>query len=281
MNRVILPGVTGLGGRAHQALIEHVVAHYAGDDRIRAVAVFGSVGAGSWHELSDVDLDVVIEDGAAVEPAAEIAALFGPRAVIVLTGADAADVVLDSREEISIRWHPLRTTSPNILATARVVAGQLTGGDLASAGAANLAPPDEQRLLDAMVRDAIGAQKALARGRHWEAVAAVDRMRRSLTDLRGRRDGLRLDPALALATVLAEIQAAYDLGPRRRAVLRQAGLSQGGAYRPAARNAAPISAPAAPPASSTCSSSRALTGSRKPALIRPWPSRSRSEQGNP
>ena len=230
MNRVILPGVTGLGGRAHQALIEHVVAHYAGDDRIRAVAVFGSVGAGSWHELSDVDLDVVIEDGAAVEPAAEIAALFGPRAVIVLTGADAADVVLDSREEISIRWHPLRTTSPNILATARVVAGQLTGGDLASAGAANLAPPDEQRLLDAMVRDAIGAQKALARGRHWEAVAAVERMRRSLTDLRGRRDGLRLDPAgpaQALATVLAEIQAAYDLGPRRRAVLRQAGLSQG------------------------------------------------------
>jgi hypothetical protein len=53
------------------------------------------------------------------------------------------------------------------------------------------------------------------------------------------------------------------------------------AYRPAARNAAPISARAAPLASSTCSSSRALTGSRKPALIRPWPSRSRSEPGNP
>jgi hypothetical protein len=40
--------------------------------------------------------------------------------------------------------------------------------------------------------------------------------------LRGRRDGLRLDPAdpaRALATVLAEVQADYDLGPRRRAVL--------------------------------------------------------------
>ena len=31
-----------LGSPAHQALIAHVVAHYAGDDRIRAVAVFGS-----------------------------------------------------------------------------------------------------------------------------------------------------------------------------------------------------------------------------------------------
>jgi len=119
--------------------------------------------------------------------------------------------------------------SPNILATARVVAGRLSGGELARAGAANRAAPDEPRLLDTIVRDAIGAQKALARGRPWEAVAAVERMRRSLTDLRGRRDGLRLDPAgpaQALATVLAEIQASYDLGPRRRALLGQPGLSQ-------------------------------------------------------
>jgi hypothetical protein len=102
-----------LGSPAHQPLIAHVVAHYASDDRIRAVAVFGSVGAGTWHELSDVDFDVVTEDGARVDPGAEIAALFGPRAVIVLAGADAADVVLDSREELSVRWHPLRTTSPD------------------------------------------------------------------------------------------------------------------------------------------------------------------------
>jgi hypothetical protein len=99
-----------LGSPAHQALIAHVVTYYAGDDRIRAVAVFGSVGAGTWHELSDVDFDVVTEDGARVDPGAEIAALFGPRAVIVLAGTDAADVVLGSREELSIRWHPLSAT---------------------------------------------------------------------------------------------------------------------------------------------------------------------------
>lgn len=211
-----------LGSPAHQALIEHVVAHYAGDDRIRAVAVFGSVGAGTWHELSDVDLDVVTEDGARVDPGAEIAALFGPRAVIVLAGTDAADVVLDAREELSIRWHPLRTTSPNIGATVRVVAGDLSTADLVAAGAANRVRLDEPRRLDAIVRDAIYAQKALARGQRWAAVAAVERIRWSLTDLCGRRDGLRLDPAdpaQALATVLAEVQADYDLGPRRRALL--------------------------------------------------------------
>jgi hypothetical protein len=194
--------------------------------------VFGSVGAGTWHELSDVDLDVVTEDGARVDPGAEIAALFGPRAVIVLTGADSADVVLDSREELSVRWHPLRTTSPNIGATVRVVAGQLSAAELvkagvagagvAAAGTASRGGPGEPGRLDAIVRDALYAQKALVRERHWEAVAAVERICRSLTALRGRRDGLRLDPAdpaRALATVLAEVQADYDLGPRRRAVL--------------------------------------------------------------
>lgn len=83
---------------------------------------------------------------------------------------------------------------------------------------------DEQRLLDALVRDAIGAAKYLARGRQWEAAAAVERMRRSLLELRGRRDSLRLDPSDpggALAAVLAETQAGYDLGPARRALLNQ------------------------------------------------------------
>jgi predicted nucleotidyltransferase len=219
--------VAGLGSRAHRELIDQVVARYRDDARVRAVVVFGSVGAGTWHELSDVDLDVVIEDGAVADPAAEIAALFGTRAAIVLAGKDSADVVLDSLEEVSIRWHALRDTSPNIVATARVVAGGLTSAwlteaELAAAGAANRAAPGEQRLLDAMVRDVIGARKALIRGRRWAAVAAIERVRGRLTELRGRRDGLSLDPAdpaRALATVLAEIQAEYDLGPRRRALL--------------------------------------------------------------
>ena len=61
-----------------------------------------------------------------MEPTAEVTALSGARAAIVLAEADAADVVLSSREELSFRWHPLRTTSPNILATARIVAGALS-----------------------------------------------------------------------------------------------------------------------------------------------------------
>jgi predicted nucleotidyltransferase len=216
--------MAALGSSAHRAIIEDVIACYRDDDRVRAVAVFGSVATGAWHELSDIDVDVVIGDGVVVRPADEVAALFGPRAALILTRADSADVVLDSLEEISIRWHPLATTSPNIAASVRVVHGGLADADLAAAGQANRTRPDEQRLLDALVRDAIGASKSLARGRRWEATAAIERMRRSLLELRGRRDTLQLDPAdpaSALTAVLAATQAGHDLGPRRRALLEQ------------------------------------------------------------
>src|SRR5215210_929051 len=93
-----LDGVSGLGSDRHRALIGEILEFYEGDPRVRAVAVFGSVAAGTWHELSDVDLDVVIEDGAVVEPADEVEALFGARAAIVLASEDSADVVLDSLE---------------------------------------------------------------------------------------------------------------------------------------------------------------------------------------
>lgn len=219
-----MTGWAGLGSSAHRALIGRVVAHYQGDDRVRAVAVFGSVAAGTWHELSDVDFDIVTEDDARVVPADEVAAIFGPRAAVVLARGDSADVVLDSLEEASVRWHALRATSPNITATARVVAGRLTDEDLVAAGEANRAEPAVERLLDTVVRDAIGARKAVLRGREWEAAIAVQRVRASLTELRGHRDGLRLlpsDPSQALSALLAEVEASHDIGPRRRALLRR------------------------------------------------------------
>jgi hypothetical protein len=77
------------------------------------------------------------------------------------------------------------------------------------------------------VRDAIGVWKELKRGRCWEAVAAVERMRKSLLALRGQRDDLRLDPADpadALTKVVHEAASSFDLGSRRAALLRHIGL---------------------------------------------------------
>ena len=166
-------------------------------------------------------------DGVDVAPGREAGALFGSGAAIVVAGADCADVVLDSLAEVSIRWHPLAATSPNICASVRVVHGQLTAAEIIAAGKANRAQPEEQRLLDGLVREAVGATKMLSRGHRWEAAAGVERMRRSLLALRGRRDGLRLDPADpagALAAVIAEAAACADFGPRRWALLERSGV---------------------------------------------------------
>jgi hypothetical protein len=135
--------VAPLGSDAHRALIEQVVAHYQQDGRVRAVAFFGSVSTGTWHELSEVDLDIVTGGGVEVAPGRELRALFGSRAAIVVAGSHCADVVLDSLEEVCIRWHPLAATSPNICASLRVPYGRLTAADIIAAGEAiSCAGPD-------------------------------------------------------------------------------------------------------------------------------------------
>jgi predicted nucleotidyltransferase len=219
--------MTAMGSAAHQALIGQVTAHYAGDPRVRAVAVFGSVGSGTWHELSDVDLDIVIADGVVIDPGAEARALFGDRAAIVIARDDSADIVLDALAETSIRWHPLSATSPNITASLRLVAGPLSVQEIVAAGEANRAAPDEQRLLDTLVRQAVGAWKAHERGRPWDTIVAVERARHALTALRGYRDRLRPDPAdplRALDLVITEASESVDFGPVRRGILAQLGL---------------------------------------------------------
>jgi predicted nucleotidyltransferase len=228
--------MTVTGSAAHQALIARVTAHYQADPRVLAVVVFGSLCTGAWHELSDVDLDVVVADGVTVDPVTEARAIFGAAAVVVIARGDSADVVLDSLEELSVRWHPLPATSPNITASLTVAAGHLPAAAIVAAGEANRVPPDAQHLLDVLVREAVGAWKYQRRGRHWDAVAAVERARHALTALRGHRDQLRLDPAdpmAALAAVLAEASASFDLGPARRALLaRLPGKGGGADYGP-------------------------------------------------
>jgi predicted nucleotidyltransferase len=216
--------MTAMGSPAHQVLIRQVTSHYEADPRVRAIVVFGSVATGAWHELSDVDLDVVTGDDVTIDPVAEARELFGSGAVIVIAHGDSADVVLDSLAELSIRWHPLAGTSPNITGSLRAVAGPLGVEEVTAAGEANRRAPGTRRLLDILVREAVGAWKADRRGNRWDCVVAVERARRALTELRGHRDGLRLDPAdplRALAAVLAEASATFDLGPGLRSLLRR------------------------------------------------------------
>ena len=110
------------GTPAHQAMLRAIAQRYTRDARIRSVLVFGSLGRGNWDAYSDLDLDVVIADGLNLDVLGEVRALCEAlaatgehAALIVPRGDDAADVVFESLAHLSIRYHPLATTSPNII----------------------------------------------------------------------------------------------------------------------------------------------------------------------
>src|SRR5262245_50497026 len=101
-----------LPGTPHQqTLLRAITKHYARDKGVRAVAVFGSLGRGTWDEYSDLDLDIVFSDDAQLDLENEIrhletlfAACNDPIACVELDGDTAVDLVLLSLIGVSIRY---------------------------------------------------------------------------------------------------------------------------------------------------------------------------------
>lgn len=184
MNASQLPGTT-----EHQRLLRAIAAQYAHDDRVLAVVVFGSLGRGSWDQYSDLDLDVVIVDGVtldAVEEARQLFAALGePMATLVPDGDDAVDVMLVSLMMVSIRYHPLGSTSPNIVDSLVVLSGRLGHEEVVAAGLANrqersVEPAD---LLAACVRSAVIVDVCLHRRQVWVGYLVLHQAREQLLRL--------------------------------------------------------------------------------------------------
>ncbi|HEU5441292.1 MAG TPA: nucleotidyltransferase domain-containing protein [Ktedonobacterales bacterium] len=182
------------GTRAHRRLLDVTVRLFAGDARVLAVVLFGSLARGNWDAFSDLDLDIVVADDVTIEPMAELERLcaafesLGERAaVIVPKRADEGDIVLESLRQLSVRFHPLATTSPNIVESMRVLWGRISHEEIAAAGDANRRP-DGARLdeyLGYALRKTVEASVALARHRPWFAVTALDDARDALFTLFG------------------------------------------------------------------------------------------------
>lgn len=219
------------GTSRHQAMLRAIVAYYAGDPRILAVVVFGSLGRGTWDSLSDVDLDVVVADGVAIDAVDELRRLCESLAgageqvaLIVPDGDDAGDVVFESLMQLSVRYHPLSTTSPNIVDSMRVLGGTMDHATIAAAGLANQRAPAEPlgRLLDRCVRYAAVADVMLERGQVWGTVEVLHRMRGILMALYARtHNGARAyqvferEADAVLQARLGNALPRYDLGSLR------------------------------------------------------------------
>jgi predicted nucleotidyltransferase len=186
------------GTSQHQALLRSIVAYYESDPRILAVAIFGSLGRGTWDCYSDLDLDVVIADGVQIDVDAELRQLTASFAsvsesvvLIVPDGDDAGDIVLKSLMEVSIRYHPLSTTSPNIVDSLRLLSGRIDRAAIEAAGLANRRADDDplSQLLDRGVRYALEVDVALQRGQVWDAIELLHLMRKLLMELFSRTHG--------------------------------------------------------------------------------------------
>ena len=176
-----------------------MAAWYENDPRVLAVVVFGSLGRGTWDAYSDIDLDIVIADSVRVDVAEELrqlcesfSTLNERAALIVPDGDDAGDVVLESLMQLSVRYHPLAQTNPNIVQSMKVLAGRLDHAAIAAAGEANrhtVHQPPLSQLLDACVRYAAVAGVCLQRGQVWSTVEVLHRMRGILMELFARAHG--------------------------------------------------------------------------------------------
>jgi len=151
---------------------------------VLAFSLFGSLARGDWDEYSDLDLDVILRDDIPINARQEAERLVpvletvGERIILMLPrGQGSVDLVLLPLQEISIRYHSLATTSPNIVESVVVRAGSLTTDQVRVAGLAN-AKRDEtspSALLDACVRYALETDIALRRGELWMAVELLHR----------------------------------------------------------------------------------------------------------
>jgi predicted nucleotidyltransferase len=224
------------GTPQHQALLRAIVAYYRADARVLAVSLFGSLARGTWDPYSDLDLDVVIGDEVQMdvlqelkELCASLAAIGQHDAVIVADGNDAGDVVFASLMQLSVRYHSLATTSPNIVDSLRVLAGSLDCDTISAAGRAN--PRSDGNsfagLLDKCVRYIVGADVAIQRGQLWSAADMLHRIRGSLMDLYALAHGggrpvmtFHAEADLALQARLGGTLPQFDLASVQRSLAR-------------------------------------------------------------
>ncbi len=180
------------GTRLHQALLERVVRHYQDDSRVLAVGLFGSLARGNWDEYSDLDLDIIIEEGVLIHITEELHSLcaafhpLGERALIVVpNGDEEGDIVLQSLAELSVRYHTLATTSPNIVDSLQILAGKIDLDTVKMMGMANrpVRHSPNNHDLDRVLRWAVEVNIRVRRHHFWQAAQLLQRMRDTLVEI--------------------------------------------------------------------------------------------------
>jgi len=128
------------GTPSHQRILRCLIDLFDQDAAIRAFGMFGSLVRGDWDVYSDLDLDVVMAETTASQVGRHIAnmkdrlATAGYETFLCFEESPNGWVfILDTLDRISIRFHTLEETSPNIIDSLTVLTGELSVDDLAAA----------------------------------------------------------------------------------------------------------------------------------------------------
>jgi predicted nucleotidyltransferase len=179
------------GTLQHQRILQAITSYYENDPRILAITVFGSLGRENWDCYSDLDLDVVVADEIKINVKAELVQLgtflasVDEQIALLIPDEDDADIVFKSLLELSIRYHPLVNTSPNIVDSMLLLLGRIDLSAIKAAGLANRKLDNEplSRELDRCIRYALEVDSALHRGYLWSAIELLHYMRHSIMEL--------------------------------------------------------------------------------------------------
>ena len=132
-----------LGSQSHRRILQTLVELFTNDVNILAYGVFGSLTRGDWDTYSDLDLDAVLADSSHARVSNHVKAM---ESVLLSHGIASLLIfeenknewvfILESLDRISIRFHTLEETSPNILDSFSILTGKLTIEDIARAASA-------------------------------------------------------------------------------------------------------------------------------------------------
>ncbi len=204
------------GTSLHQGLLQRITEFYAGDERLLALILFGSLGRGAGDAWSDLDLAVIVRDGVHVDVSAELArlsAILAAQGDPILSTADAGDagyLIPESLCGIAIDYTELAKVSPYVLHGCILLAGTLDMETVWKAAAANDRPPPPLSLLvQKALWLALGAVIPFQRGQFWQALLSIERMRGALLEIYTfSRSGTRASHVFA-ETASADLQSKF------------------------------------------------------------------------
>lgn len=204
------------GTPQHQDLLRLITRFYAGDDRVLALLIFGSLGRGAGDAWSDLDLAVIVRDGVHVDVSAELARLavvLAAQGDPVLSTADAGDagyLIPQSLCGIAIDYTELAKVSSYVLPGCIKLGGTLDLETIRKAAVANDKPPPPiGLLLQKALWLTLGADIHMRRRQFWQALPKLESVRGTLIDIYAfSRGGARASKIFA-ETASVDLQAKF------------------------------------------------------------------------